>query len=322
MHWKKAFIMSSFIMILLNLSSFAQQDPQFTQYMFSKPFFNPAAVGMTSDQLEASLLHRTQWLGYEGTYDDFGALNTQFFSIASPIQSKKLGVGFYVVNDDVGLMSNLEAQLSISYLVPLKVGSLSFGLRGGIYDRSLNTDRLRFVNENDPLYNGGQPMNSIVPDVSAGVYFQNEKLYAGFAIKHLLESEFQGGEASPFSALSMAFNGMFGMSFDVTNNVILQPSILLKSDFNTLTFDFTLLANLQEWVYVGAGVREVEAISALAGVYLLKSRKLHFGYAFDYTVKDQSAKAPTSHEIILSFTFSAFGSQNPSVIRTPRYRHD
>lgn len=309
-------------MMLLHLSSYAQQDPQFTQYMFSKPFFNPAAVGMTSSETEATLLHRTQWLGYEGTFDDDGTLNTQFFSVSSPIQSKRLGVGFHIVNDDVGLMSNLEAQLSVSYLVPMKNGSLSFGLRGGIYDRGVNTERLRFVNENDPLYNGGQPLSAIVPDISAGVYYQSEKMYCGIAAKHLLESEFKGGDASPFSALSMTFNGMLGLSLDLTNKVILQPSVLLKTDLNSVSFDLTVLANLEDWVYVGAGLREIEAVSALAGLYLLKSKKLHLGYAFDYTVKDQSAKAPTSHEIILSFGFGAFGSKSPSVIRTPRYRHD
>ncbi|MBD0399746.1 type IX secretion system membrane protein PorP/SprF [Flammeovirga sp. EKP202] len=314
--------MSFLVMMCSHLSSQAQQDPQFTQYMFSKPFLNPAAVGMTSEETEVVLLHRTQWLGYEGTFENDGTLNTQFFSITSPIQSKRLGVGFHLVNDDVGLMSNLEAQLSVSYLVPLKSGSLSFGLRAGIYDRSLNTDRLRFVNENDPLYNGGQPLNSIVPDISAGVYYQSEKIYAGIGAKHLLESDFDGGSSSPFSALGMSFNGLFGMSLDVTNNLILQPSILMRTDLNTFTFDLTVLANLQEWVYVGAGLREMEALSALAGVYLLKNRKLHLGYAVDFTVKDQSAKALTSHEILLSFGFGAFGGKSPSVIRTPRYRHD
>ena len=117
MYWTKTYIMGCLIMMLFHLNSFAQQDPQFTQYMFSKPFFNPAAVGMTSDQMEATLLHRTQWLGYEGTFDDNGTLNTQYFALNSPIQSKRLGVGFYVVNDDVGLMSNLEAQVSVSYFL-------------------------------------------------------------------------------------------------------------------------------------------------------------------------------------------------------------
>ncbi|NLR94739.1 PorP/SprF family type IX secretion system membrane protein [Flammeovirga agarivorans] len=318
----KALLLSGIVFFIISYETKAQQDPQFTQYMFSKPFHNPAAVGMTSEDAEASLIHRTQWLGYEGTFDDTGTLNTQFFSLTAPINSKKLGVGFHVLNDDVGLMRNLEAQLSVSYYVPVKKGTLSFGLRGGVYDRSVNEERLRFVNENDPFLRSGQSLNSIVPDVSAGVYFQHERLYAGIAAKHLVPSEFVGGENSPFSALKMSFNGMFGMSFDITNNVILQPSVLIKSDLDTFTFDATLLANLQEWVYVGAGIREIEALSILAGVYALKSRKLHLGYAFDYTMKDQSAKAPTSHEIILSFSFNSFGTKTPSAIRTPRYRHD
>ncbi|MBB6462667.1 PorP/SprF family type IX secretion system membrane protein [Flammeovirga kamogawensis] len=318
----KPLFLSSLLFLFTLSFGVAQQDPQFTQYMFSKPFHNPAAVGMTSENAEASLVHRTQWLGYEGTFDDDGTLNTQFFSLSAPIQSKRLGVGLHIVNDDVGLLSNLEAQVSVSYFVPVKNGTLSFGLRGGVYDRSINTDRLRFVNDQDPFFKSGEAMNSIVPDVSAGIYYQNERLYAGIAAKHLLESDFVGGINSPFSALGMSFNGMFGMSFDVTNNVVLQPSVLLKSDLNSLSFDFTLLANLQEWVYVGAGVREIEALSLLAGVYVLKSRTLHIGYAFDYTLENQSAKAPTSHEILLSFSFSAFGSKKPSAIRTPRYRHD
>ncbi|OHX67409.1 PorP/SprF family type IX secretion system membrane protein [Flammeovirga pacifica] len=307
---------------LFSLNIFGQQDPQFTQYMFSKPFHNPAAVGMTSSDAEALLIHRTQWLGYEGTFDNDGTLNTQLFSINAPIASKRLGVGFHVINDDVGLMSNLEAQVSVSYFVPLKKGTLSFGVRGGVYDRSINNERLRFVNDNDPFFTPGLNLNSIVPDISAGIYFQHERLYAGLAAKHLLPSEFIGGNESVFSALQMSFNGMFGMSFDVTNKISLEPSVLVKSDLSTFTFDANLIANLEEWVYVGAGMREIESMNILAGVRLLKSRKLHIGYAFDYTLRDQVAKAPTSHEILLSFGFNSFGSKTPSAIRTPRYRHD
>ncbi|ANQ50634.2 type IX secretion system membrane protein PorP/SprF [Flammeovirga sp. MY04] len=323
MHLNKLLIRTLILgLTILSLQVMGQQDPQFTQYMFSKPFHNPAAVGMTSTDAEALLIHRTQWLGYEGTFDDNGTLNTQLFSLSAPIASKRLGVGFHVIHDDVGLMSNLEAQFSVSYYVPVKKGTLSFGLRGGVYDRSINTSRLRFVNENDPFFTSGLPLNSIVPDISAGIYFQHEKLYAGVAAKHLLPSEFIGGKDSPFSSLKMAFNGMFGMSFDVTNNIVLQPSVLVKSDLSNFTFDANLITNLQEWIYVGAGVREIESLNVLAGVYVLKNRKLHIGYAFDYTLRDQVAKAPTSHEILLSFGFNSFGSKTPSAIRTPRYRHD
>ena len=68
------------VLILLGtVSSKAQQDPQYTQYMYNTQVVNPAYVG-SKEALNFGLLGRTQWVNFEG------APKTEFLLQLRPVE--------------------------------------------------------------------------------------------------------------------------------------------------------------------------------------------------------------------------------------------
>ncbi|MEL6919392.1 MAG: PorP/SprF family type IX secretion system membrane protein, partial [Bacteroidota bacterium] len=86
------------VLILLGLSFevSAQQDPQYTQYMYNTQVVNPAYAG-SRDALSFGLLGRTQWVNFEG------APKTGTFTINTPIGAlENMGLGLSIVHDELG----------------------------------------------------------------------------------------------------------------------------------------------------------------------------------------------------------------------------
>ncbi|SNS42683.1 PorP/SprF family type IX secretion system membrane protein, partial [Dokdonia pacifica] len=87
---------SSFLLALLSVCQVnAQQDPQYSQYIYNTVAINPAYAGNRGVTSIVGL-HRSQWVGLDG------APRTQSLSIHSPISESKVGLGLSIVNDALG----------------------------------------------------------------------------------------------------------------------------------------------------------------------------------------------------------------------------
>lgn len=103
----------------------AQQEHQYTQYMFNTVSVNPAYAG-TRDAMNLLLLSRNQWTGFEG------APKTHTFSMHTPISNYKMGVGLSVVADEIGPVRNYYINFNYAYRVQLtQKMTLSMGIKGG-----------------------------------------------------------------------------------------------------------------------------------------------------------------------------------------------
>lgn len=105
---KKSLI--TFIVILTTSVSFAQQDAQFTQYMYNTINVNPAYAGSRS-VMSIFGLHRNQWIGIDG------APVTNTFSINSPISNSNLGIGLSFINDEIGPSVENSISADVSYTI-------------------------------------------------------------------------------------------------------------------------------------------------------------------------------------------------------------
>ena len=72
----------------------AQQDPNYTQYMYNMSVMNPAYAG-SKENMTGGLLYRKQWVEIEG------APTTGTFFINSPV-GKNVGLGLSAINDKIG----------------------------------------------------------------------------------------------------------------------------------------------------------------------------------------------------------------------------
>lgn len=332
---KRILFVFSFCVVLLGASPFkgyAQQDAQFTQYMFNQLYLNPAYAGVTK-LTEATLVHRSQWLGYQPTFDDGGAPSTQVFSFSTQLPKWKSGIGVHVVNDRLGPMRNFEAQLAYSYHITLKNKStLSIGARGGVYSRSYDFSILRPREQGDPFIPTGGKEADYVPDAAVGIYYNSPKLFLSASANHLAKSGFQyqvtGNTVSVVNVEALA-NSVYlfgGYHIPLNDDWKVTPTALAKTTaFKTYSFDAGAWLTYQEKFWGGLTYRNQESVNAFVGAYIPQKRgskkMFRIGYSFDYVVQGQSAKQPTSHEILLAYTIPVPAIKLPPIIRTPRFRH-
>jgi type IX secretion system PorP/SprF family membrane protein len=314
---KKTFY--TFLLSLLGTGVFAQQDPLFTQYMFNNLYLTPAYAGVDG-VTRASVIHRSQWLGYQSSAGDGGAPTTQMVSFITPINKLRSGAGLYVVNDRLGPQNNLEAQISYAYHLGIKESKLSFGVKAGIYSQSINGKYYRYIHQDDPLIITGKE-SQIRPDLGVGMFYRAEKYYAGVGFNHLLKSEFDFGRDSVRGALSNHVNFTGGYFYEVSFDLKVQFSGMFRTDLNTTQFDLSGIAYLKDNYWGGVTFRQGEALGLLLGMAILKDKSLKLGTGTDFIIVDSQAKENFTLEVMLTYDLPVNPGSGKKVVRTPRYRH-
>ncbi|GAA4831638.1 hypothetical protein GCM10023331_16120 [Algivirga pacifica] len=287
--------------------------------MFNQAFYNPAAVGLDSRSIDARALYRTQWLGYDADFSSGGAPTSQLLTVGLPLAKMNGGIGLSFLNDNLGAVNNQEIQLSFAYHISFGNSTLSLGARGGLFHYYLDYKKLTFVDDNDVINRENGSVSELVPDFAAGIYFDSPSLFLSASMNHLQQSTFSSGDGN-IMTLRRHLTVMGGTNIDLVEGVTIQPSVIMKSDFNAYSFEGSVLAIINNSFYGGVNMREVEALTILAGANLTKSKNLTLGYAFDLTLQNKSAKSATSHELMLSYRFGMSDKTPPNTVRTPRFR--
>lgn len=297
----------------------AQQDAQFSQYMFNSIYITPAAAGIDG-VTRFTALHRSQWLGYQSYFGDGGAPTSQLLTFSTPIHKLKSGFGAYVLHDQLGPQNNLEIQAMYAYHLGIKDSKLSIGIKVGAYSQTIDGGEYRSVQEPDPVIIEGKE-TQIRPDVGLGVMFRSEKYYAGIGFNHLTKATFDFGVNVARAALENHMNIVGGYFYDVNFDLQLNPTVLIKTDFNEFSFDLGVIATLRNTMWGGLSFRQSEAANLLLGYSFLKDKSLKLGYSIDVVVKDRQAKENFSHELMLTYDLPVSSGSGKKIVRTPRYRH-
>ncbi len=297
----------------------AQQEPQFSQYMFNELYNNPAYAGVEGvTNLQA--IYRNQWLGYSGTFDEGGSPITQVISFNTPIFRFRSGAGFQVVNDNIANQNTKQIMAFYAYHLGVFDGKMSFGIKGGLATQTIDWDDYRYVDPDDPLIQNGKE-SQMRPDLGFGVYYKAEKYFGGISLNHILKSKFDFDSDNLRNALENHMYISGGYRYELNYDVILTPSALIKTDFKTYAFDVSIVGTYREKFWGGLSYRQSEAVAALIGANVFKDNSLKIGYSIDYVISAQKAKKATSHEIMLSYNMPAITGGGKKVVRTPRFRH-
>jgi type IX secretion system PorP/SprF family membrane protein len=297
----------------------AQQDAQFSQYMFNNIYLTPAAAGVDGVS-RLTAMHRSQWLGYESSFGGGGAPTSQLLTFSTPIYKLKSGFGAYILHDQLGPQNNLEIQTMYAYHLGIKDSKLSFGIKLGAYSQSIDGGKYDPIEGDDPVIIKGKE-TQIRPDVGMGIMYRAEKYYAGIGVNHLTKATFDFGVNESRASLENHMNIVAGYFYDANFDLQLNPTILVKTDFNEFSFDLGVIATLRNTMWGGLSFRQSEAANLLLGYSFLKDKSLKFGYAIDVVVKDRQAKENFSHELMLTYELPVNSGSGKKVVRTPRYRH-
>ncbi|MGL5111245.1 MAG: PorP/SprF family type IX secretion system membrane protein [Flavobacterium sp.] len=289
-----------FVSIGSMVSVFAQQDPQYTQYMYNMNILNPAYAG-SRGALSVAVLGRTQWVGVDG------APKTATFSINGPV-GKNLGLGFSVIHDQIGPSKESNAYADFSYTLNLsEENKLAFGIKAGA--TFLNVREIITVDV-DPL---NAPINVTAPNFGVGVLYYNEHFYAGLSVPNFIESRYLDKKNGISSTASekMHYFLTTGYVFELDENMKLKPSAMLKAAPGApLSVDVSLNLLVQK-VELGLSVRLDDSMSAMVGFNV--NQDLRIGYAYDYTTSNFGEFNSGSHEIIILFDL------NKKKVKSPRF---
>ena len=299
------------LILLVSLNTFAQQDAQYTQYVYNTVSVNPAYAG-SRGHLSIAGLYRAQWVGLDG------APETQTFNIHSPIGHKGIGLGLSVVNDVIGPTSESFVDLDISYTINLDFDKkLSFGLKP-----SINLLDVQFSELNQDTGQGVDPItqqnidNRFSPNVGAGIYYHTDRFYAGLSVPRILETEHF--DESSLSTASEEINIYFitGYVFELNPFLKFKPALLTRAVQGApLQVDLSANFLLDEKFILGAAYRWDAAFSGLVGFKV--SDEILLGLAYDRETTDLGATSfnDGSFEIIFRYDFArALGK-----LKSPRF---
>jgi len=292
-------------LFLITYTTFAQQDPQYTHYMYNMNVVNPAYATAKQSVLDLGALYRTQWVGAVG-----GPKTITAFA-HMPV-NKKIELGLSVISDDIGDGAKKENNLYADFAYILQFeGShrLSFGMKAGFTNMTTNFNGFQLESGNtttDEAFN--QNINVFKPNVGAGAFYFTDKYYIGVSVPNLLPTkhieERQGINA--LGSEEMHFFTTAGYVFQISDMFKLKPEAMAKfAKGAPVTVDVSANVLYNNRFELGAAYRIDDSVSGLMAINATKNLKV--GYAYDHTLSNLGQFNSGTHEVFLLFNLDLLG---------------
>ena len=299
---KKIIVMFLFFTVVCS----AQQDAQYTQYMYNTMAINPAYAG-SRGALSVFGLYRTQWVGLDG------APETSTFAINTPLNNSNLGLGVSLVNDKIGPTNENTLSADLSYSVPTsETFKLSFGIKATANLFNLDVNKLNPENQGDPQFQNLN--NRITPNIGAGVYWHSDKAYLGLSIPNFIETNRFNDDDTAIFKDKINYYLMAGYVFDLDYYIKFKPALLTKMVQGApLQVDVSGNFMFNDKFVIGLAYRWSASVSAMAGFQITDG--LYVGYGYDHETTNLRRYNSGSHEVFLRFEFL----NNYNRITSPRF---
>ncbi len=281
------------IVLIFSINTYSQQDPHYTQYMYNTMSVNPAYTGSLGFA-SVTLLGRTQWVGLNGAPD------TETLSYDTNLNWRGLGLGFNLMNDNIGPTRELSLDANISYAIRLNANSkLAFGLKLGY--RNLNVDWNK-VNNKDKDDENAVNTNKFLPTIGAGIYYYSDKFYLGVSVPNFLGTNHYNTELNKVGVERFHIFGIAGYVFDLSDRIKFKPAGIVKVVSGApLSLDISANFLFNERFTAGVAWRWDDSVAGLLGFQVTK--KFYIGYSYDLTTTNYNNYNSGTHEILLRFDF-------------------
>lgn len=284
------------VLLFCSAVSFAQQDAQYTQYMYNTININPAYAG-SRGVMSIFGLYRTQWVGLDG------APETSTLSLNTPINNSNVGLGFSLVNDKIGPTTETDFSVDLSYSIQTSAtAKLSFGIKGSANIFNLDPNKLTPEHQGDPQFSDFR--NKFSPNVGAGVFWHSDKGYVGLSVPNFIQANrYNDNDMAIFKEqINYYLIAGYVFNLDRYETIKFKPAVLAKMiDGAPLQLDASANFMFNDKFVVGLSYRWSAALSALAGFQINKS--MYIGYAYDRETTKLNNYNSGSHEIFLRFEF-------------------
>lgn len=313
----------------------AQQKPYYTQYIMNNYIINPAVAGI-ENYWDVKASHRMQWVGLQDapitTYvSAHGPLKKNAYDVQTTSSFRPsgenprgtnywanyekpenhTGVGFAVINDKTGPLNQLNAYGSIAY--HLGVGpntTLSLGLSVGFTQMSLDASKLDFTgsgtpndpNNFDPAVIGSGVLNTIKPDIGAGLWLYSRDYFVGLSAQQIIPNKIVytnknvplQGKLVPHTFLTAGYRFQAGEDWSIL------PSFQLRYiDPLPLGVDVNVKFQYQDLLWAGASYRVQDGFAGMFGLNI--GGFMNIGYSYDLTTSELRTVSKGTHEIMIGF---------------------
>lgn len=299
------------LLVTMGAGAFAQQDAQFTQYMFNQLSLNPAYAG-SREALNTALTYRNQWTKMDGAPTTVSAF------AHGALKSKKIGLGAQLTNDEIGPKKVMGVSGTFAYRIYFGNSSkLAMGLRYGMYNYTMNWGEITYKDQTDP-YNTMNITNKVVPSADFGIYYNSLKYYGGISATHILgNSKITEGVDNPLGVVSKLEPHIFttaGAAFNLMDNLVFNPSFLTKFTQNAPpSIDVSANFFIDERIWIGGAYRLDYGLTLLTQYHI--TPKFKIGYSYDVGMNQIGKVSGHSHEIMIGYDFNLYKSK----IISPRY---
>jgi len=294
--------------MFFSIVSNAQQDAQYTQYMYNTIEVNPAYAG-SRGALSVFGLYRTQWVGLDG------APETSTFSINTPLNNSDLGLGVSLVNDKIGPTVENTLSADLSYTIPTSdTWNLSFGIKGTANLFNIDINKLSYEDQDDPQFQNLK--NKFSPNVGAGLYFHSDRAYVGLSVPNFIETNrYDSDDVAIFKEkINYYLIAGYVFNLDRLEYIKFKPALMTKMvEGAPLQVDVSGNFMFNDKFVLGLAYRWSASVSAMAGFQVTKG--MYIGYGYDHETTRLRKYNSGSHEVFLRFEF--FNNYNKMI--SPRF---
>ncbi|OYU85733.1 MAG: hypothetical protein CFE24_00570 [Flavobacterium sp. BFFFF2] len=285
---------------------YAQQEAQFSHYMFNTQAVNPAYVG-SRGTWSAFTSYRKQWQQFSG------APETAVLAFQVPVPEKSMGLGGVFMQDQLGPTRFTQVNLQYAYIIRWgQHQKLAFGLQAGWQQFQFDRAKVSPETTADPT------LENLVPSArfgsGLGVYWHNQKGYAGFSIPSVIEQQWAPSSDWVLYQQARTYYFITGWTVPINDKWMLKPALLLKTQSNwNVSTDLAMQVWWQDRFTAGLNIRLNTAYSVMGGFKIWDSWLV--GYAYDRETTSLKSYNTGSHEIFLRYEWKP---QNKGVV-SPRY---
>ena len=291
--------------------TFAQTEPMYSQYMYNMLGVNPGYAG-SREALSFNLFQRNQWVGLKG------APKTTSISLDQSINNGKLGLGFQMYSDQLGVEEASGVNVFLSSRIKVSDnGILSAGLSVGLMNYQFNSlDVESRITTNDNIFVTVIP-SQWNPSVGFGLYYNTDQFYIGISSPSVLKSrlaKYENFNSGIQKSDDFHLFATMGYVIQINEEINLKPSTMIKMVSGApIEFDLNTNVWLRNILGVGVSYRTGDAILGMAEIQTTPN--LRFGYAYDMPFTPLKRYTSGSHEIMIRYEIGS----NKSKIKSTRY---
>ena len=318
-------IIGLFICVIAINYSYAQQAPQYSQYLRNQYMVNPGAAGVY-DFTDVTVSARMQWLGFSNapmtTYASATSqlskkpkvrYNPSLRISTGPVKNPEIktgkmvhAVGGQLIGDQWGAFRRVNFAGTYALHLPVATGCmLSFGTRVGISNNTFIQERAVAKNyTSDVTYTDytANLANRNIVNLGVGLYFYSQRFFFGVSGDQLTKDMITFGSSSINFDTKIHANITGGCKFNISDSLTLTPAFLVKyMSPAPMSVEGSLQLEYREWLWCGASYRHKDAIVVMAGLNI--SRRFKFGYSFDYSINRFNNYCAGGHELVLGIMF-------------------